>query len=68
MDFEAESVMAGLARICKSLGSIVVRDRDGNAITWVWDYAKNEAVRQVDMPCGSERHAASERAKHGLVK
>jgi hypothetical protein len=55
--------VAGLAKICKQLGGIRVRDRDGNAVDWVWDYATDAAVRSHDMPQGSERWKASERAR-----
>ena len=56
--------MSGLARICKMYGSMVVQGNDGKKITLVWDYANDKAVPEAEMPLGSERHKASERAKY----
>ena len=36
-------------------------------MTWVWDYVKDEAVHEKDMPEGSERWKASERAKYVAI-
>lgn len=59
--------MAGLARICKMYGSMVVKGNDGKKITWVWDYANDKPVPESEMPFGSERHKASERAKYASL-
>lgn len=56
--------MGGLARICKLYGSMVVQGKDGKKITWVWDYANDKPVHDTEMPFGSERHMASERARY----
>jgi len=50
--------MAGLARICKMYGSMEI-----NGKKYVWDYARDEAVPEDEMPNGSERRRASEEAK-----
>lgn len=50
--------MAGLQRICKAYGSMTIQGKK-----WVWDYATDEAVREADMPKGSERWKASEKAQ-----
>ena len=34
-----------------------------NGKKYVWDYARDEAVPEDEMPTGSERHRASEEAK-----
>ncbi|MBS1982837.1 MAG: hypothetical protein JST16_01590 [Bdellovibrionales bacterium] len=50
--------MAGLARICKMYGGMEI-----NGKKYVWDYARDEAVPEDEMPTGSERHRDSEKAK-----
>lgn len=60
--------MAGLRKICRTLGSIAARDRDGNAVTWVWDYAADEPVTSDKMPYGSDRWKNSERAKYAAFQ
>lgn len=50
--------MAGLQRIAKQFGGIVI-----NGKRFIWDYATDEAVPEADMPVGSERWRASERAR-----
>jgi hypothetical protein len=42
--------------------------QDGKTVRYVWDYANEEPVREEEMPLGSERHAASERARTELIK
>ena len=60
--------MAGLAKICKLYGRMTTRDETGS-VTWVYDYAADKAVHEKDMPEGSERWKASERAKwEGIAK
>jgi hypothetical protein len=55
--------MSGLRRLCKLFGGMVAKGADGTTIKYVWDYAKDEPVTEDQMPPGSERHAASERAR-----
>ncbi len=50
--------MAGLAQLCKAHGSITI-----NGERWFWDYANNCAVAEKDIPRGSDRRKASDRAK-----
>jgi hypothetical protein len=59
--------MAGLRRICKAFGGMTVIGNDGKTIKYVWDYAADEPVPQSEMPIGSERWMASERAKRQCV-
>ena len=54
--------MAGLRRICKMLGAMTVSVR-GQTIHYVWDYVADEPVPDTEMPVGSERWKASERAR-----
>jgi hypothetical protein len=49
--------MGGLRRIAKAYGGIVI-----NGSQYVWDYAADEPVRAEEMPLGSDRWKASERA------
>lgn len=60
--------MAGLAKICKQFGGITVRTHDGVPVDWVWDYANDVAVKSAEMPKGSERWKASERARWASAK
>lgn len=55
--------MAGLRRICKMYGCMKIQ-----GVMWVWDYAKDEPVLESEMPAGSERWQASERARFELMK
>lgn len=50
--------MAGLARICKALGSMTV-----NGLRYVWDYTVDAPVPESEMPIGSEQWKASEEAR-----
>ncbi len=50
--------MDGLARICGMYGGMEI-----NGKKYVWDYARDEAVPEDEMPNGSERHRESEKAK-----
>lgn len=50
--------MAGLNRILKQYGRMTVQ-----GVRYVYDYAREEAVKEEDMPIGSERWKESERAK-----
>lgn len=55
--------MSGLRKICKMYGAITIQ-----GVRWVWDYAIGEPVKASDMPIGSLRHKASERAKYEIMK
>lgn len=55
--------MAGLRRICKAMGGMTIT-ANGKTVHYVWDYVADEPVRCEEMPVGSERHKASERAKY----
>jgi hypothetical protein len=59
--------MAGLRRICRMYGGMTVSS-NGRTINYVWDYANEEPVNEKDMPMGSKRWEASEKAKHKLLK
>lgn len=50
--------MSGLRRIAKIYGGMTI-----NGVRWLWDYAADGPVREEEMPVGSERWKASERAK-----
>lgn len=56
--------MAGLARVLKAYGLMTVIGNDGRKVEWAWDYAADEPVDSAEMPIGSERWKASERAKY----
>jgi hypothetical protein len=58
-----EEWMSGLRRICKLYGGMTVTGNDGKTIRYVWDYANDEPVPEGEMPFGSDRHKASERAR-----
>lgn len=49
--------MSGLRRICKLYGRMQVGDT-----LWLWDYAKDEPVIATEMPAGSARRKASDKA------
>jgi hypothetical protein len=54
--------MTGLRRILKAYGRMRVGGPKGS-ITWVWDYAADKPCHEDEMPPGSERWKASERAR-----
>ena len=54
--------MGGLRRICKAYGGMTVSS-GGKTIHHVWDYANDEPVPDTEMPFGSDRHKASEKAR-----
>ena len=58
--------MAGLARICKLYGKITCKDRHGNTMVWMYDYANDKPRLQHEMT--KEEIAASERAKYEAIK
>lgn len=53
----------GLQRVCKLIGGLRI-----NGKLFVWDYAADVAVPEDEMPHGSERWKASERAKYQTAK
>lgn len=55
--------MGGLRRLCRLYGSIKIGDA-----RHVWDYALDEPALEKDMPVGSERWKASEKARAELIK
>ena len=58
--------MTGLQRVCKIYGRIDVTDRNGNKVTWLWDYAEDKAVLKEEMT--QERLKKSELAKYSAIK
>lgn len=60
--------MSGLLSLCKILGRITVSDENGNCVKYRWDYANECPVMEADMPPGSAREAASERAKWDQIR
>lgn len=50
--------MGGLRNLCKMYGKMKI-----NGVTWLWDHAKDEPVKEEDMPQGSLRRAASDKAR-----
>ena len=54
--------MSGLARVCKMYGGMKIV-KDGKTTKMKWDYAKDKAVDETEMPEGSDRWKESERAK-----
>jgi len=60
--------MSGLRRICKQFGSIKATGADGKTVVHVWDYVADEPCLQSEMPHGSNRHKANERAKMAKMK
>jgi len=59
--------MGGLARICKLYGGMKTEIK-GKTVNWKWDYATDEAVEESEMPQGSERWKASEKAKWNSIQ
>jgi hypothetical protein len=57
--------MAGLARLCKIYGSIKFKDKDGNEIVWLYDYANDKPRLKTEMT--KEEIAASEKAKWKII-
>jgi len=51
--------MGGLRNICKAFGGMKIQ-----GVQWYWDYVADEPVKASEMPIGSERWLASERAKY----
>ena len=53
--------MSGLKKILKKFGEVKVTDQEGNTVTHVYDYAKNEPRLKSEMT--KEEFAESERVK-----
>ena len=53
--------MSGLKEILKKFGEVKVTDKEGNTVTYVWDYSKNEPRLKSEMT--KEEFAESERVK-----
>lgn len=53
----------GLARLCQLYGAMTIQ-----GMRYVWDHAAGEAVPESEMPDGSERWMASEKAKWTAIK
>lgn len=62
-DTQEKPRLSGLQKVCKLYGSIQTTDNDGVTKTLVWDHVAGKAVVESEMPVGSERHRASEKAK-----
>lgn len=58
--------MAGLARICKTHGSIIVKGANGKKVTWLWDYVNDRPRLKSEMT--KEEIEASEKKKSELFK
>lgn len=59
--------MGGLSRICKIYGGMKTTS-NGKTVNWKWDYANDKVVKDSEMPQGSERWKASEKAKWDSIK
>ena len=59
--------MSGLSKICKLYGGMTTTNNDGVTTKWLYDYAADKAVKEEEMPHGSERWKASERVKWSSV-
>lgn len=57
---------AGLQRILKLYGKMIVKDDKGNKVVHVWDYANDKPMLQSEMT--KEMTAASEKAKYEMIK
>ena len=58
--------MAGLAKICKTFGSLETVDANGEKLMWLWDYANEKPRLKSEMT--KEEIAASEKAKWEKIK
>ncbi len=67
-DIQEKPRLSGLQKVCKFYGSIQTTDNDGVTKTWIWDHIAGKAVLQSEMPVGSERHKASEKAKWAEIE
>lgn len=53
--------MSGIRNLCRMYGGMTIQ-----GVKYVWDYANEEAVKADEMPLGSDRWNASEKAKAGI--
>ena len=60
--------MSGIRKLCRLYGAIDVRTNRGDHVRYVWDYVANDVVPESEMPKGSERWKASERAKWTAIR
>jgi Fe-S-cluster containining protein len=58
--------MGGIRMICRMYGRMVLKDKEGNEVVWVWDYAKEEPRREKEM--SKAEKLASDKAKGELIK
>lgn len=54
--------MNGLRMICKLYGGMKIT-ANGETVNYVWDYVADDAVPDTEMPFGSDRWKASEKAR-----
>ena len=57
--------LTGLQRVLKLYGRSTV-SAEGRSVTWLWDYARDEPVKEIEMPVGSKRWKASEKARRNV--
>jgi hypothetical protein len=57
---------AGLQRVLKSVGSMIVQGEDGKNVVWMWDYVNDKARLKSEMT--KEELNASEKAKWEGIK
>ncbi len=55
--------MGGIRNICKLYGQMRIQGR-----LWLWDYVADEPVPAKEMPHGSERRKASDKARAELMR
>lgn len=63
MKLKTKRQLRGLEKVCKLYGRI-----KSGPVMMVWDYARELAVNEKEMPAGSMRWQASERARHEAYK
>ena len=58
--------MAGLQRVLKLHGSMIVEGNDGKKAVWLWDYVNDKARLQSEMT--EEEIMASDKVKYQHIK
>ena len=58
--------MAGLQKVLKLYGSMIVEGNDGKKAVWLWDYANDKARLKSEMT--QDEIMASEKAKWMNIK
>jgi hypothetical protein len=58
--------MAGLQRILKACGRMVIEGADGDKVVWAWDYAQDRPRIEAEMT--AEERKASKDARRGINK